>query len=721
MGADNSKRTSRSSGEKVTAATSPARPYPPSHPPANLSSHSGSSQPITLSRVSRLSSTVAAVNQSHLTSSHGTPLSPSGRIISSPVATYIDHRSMVYTAFPPTDESAVGPLPQTPSSVYNRSLGGGGTAFTISLPVAVSPLTPECGGNPPTAGRRSLVDTTPIVIPTYNAQTEGPSSVSPMLRSYRQHSFPQCSQGPSSGLLGGSPRSPAIPFTGANAAVSHSNTPLSVSTPSTSLLLSDVGPPALTRMTSASSGAATDSKSAPIHTRFLEITGYPLGLENYGNTCYCNSIIQLLYHCSPLRLRLLELQDIYVSKKGGTGFEENTVLFHLCSLISVMHKSNNRRKERRELIAPKALLACVRERNAVFNNNMQQDAHEFAMFILNDIMETEAKMMTDAKNLTLFLEESQRRKSTGLSFWKAVASSSSSKKTGTAIATTGPAASGTSSGKDGATHPGCGEKSSTAQLQPAIMSPLQSILQGLFGSLTACLECGSITARDEPFIDLSLETRQGSSLLNCLHHFGDPEYFYGSNKLRCERCQAPVRAAKTIHIQCLPQYALLVHLKRFQYDAQKQTFTKKADHVALPIQMDVEEYLTEPNEDGETADAHAKESCDSASAPPGGPGSSTQTDAFKPVPEHLRTKLLGAAKHKARYTLTGFVVHIGEGPNLGHYFTCVRYGPQLWRRFDDDVVSVLTEREVQQYFGVPMDASGMITTTAYILLYERAA
>lgn len=486
-----------------------------------------------------------------------------------------------------------------------------------------------------------------------------------------------------------------------------------------------------------SSGGGNDN--AGPHSRFLDIRGDPLGLENCGNTCYANSVIQLIYHCVPLRLRLLELHEAYKARRGVPGFQENTVLYAFCSLIGEMHKANNLKPGEGEKVIPtRNFLVRVAEKNSMFRSE-QQDAHEFCMFLLNELIEAEKDIMRIPKNAKYFREQHGHGSSKFGLFLSSSKGSGSNKSTW--------------QGKE------CAEETEKS------LSPLQSILQGSFVTTTACLSCGNITYCKDDFLDLSLETRQGCSLLDCLAHFGDPSLFVGTNKLKCAKCNALANAANTIHVEELPHFALLIHLKRFRYDPMRRSFTKTAHHVALPMEMDVEEYQMKRSQpsrvqgektaqsafDGKehltrrSSSESDEEPCQSPLSPPLAwtetaqvsltsleknetPRSCTPSAppppaaaVFTGIPPDVRTALDGVVESKARFELTGFVAHLGEGPSLGHYFTCTRYGPNLWRRFDDGVVTTMSRREVEQLFGVPIDVSGMLTTTAYILLYERVA
>jgi ubiquitin C-terminal hydrolase len=99
------------------------------------------------------------------------------------------------------------------------------------------------------------------------------------------------------------------------------------------------------------------------------------GFENFGNTCYCNSVLQALYYCVPFRDHLLARSkspgDAPADLKNArfsNSFPTNTILYQLAELF---HEISNK-KQVHGYHAPTPFLQVLRERNEIFRGNMQQ-------------------------------------------------------------------------------------------------------------------------------------------------------------------------------------------------------------------------------------------------------------------------------------------------------------------------------------------------------------
>lgn len=132
------------------------------------------------------------------------------------------------------------------------------------------------------------------------------------------------------------------------------------------------------------------------------------GLENFGNTCYCNSVLQALYFCKPFREQLL----LYAERLPREG-EENLLtaladLFFQVGKLDVAiitHTASaqiSTQKKKTGVIQPKRFVQRVKRDNELFRSYMHQDAHEFLNFLLNeahDILEKQARERQAATRL----------------------------------------------------------------------------------------------------------------------------------------------------------------------------------------------------------------------------------------------------------------------------------------------------------------------------------
>lgn len=86
----------------------------------------------------------------------------------------------------------------------------------------------------------------------------------------------------------------------------------------------------------------------------------------------------------------------------------------------------------------------------------------------------------------------------------------------------------------------------------------------------------------------------------------------------------------------------------------------------------------------------------------------------------LELKLSGTLDDTdSEYSLFAVVVHVGPGPNHGHYVSLVK-SHNHWLFFDDENVEMIDESVIQTFFGSAQEYSNN-TDHGYILFYESLA
>ncbi|XP_039948528.1 ubiquitin carboxyl-terminal hydrolase 46 [Bactrocera neohumeralis] len=383
------------------------------------------------------------------------------------------------------------------------------------------------------------------------------------------------------------------------------------------------------------------------------------GLVNFGNTCYSNSVLQALYFCKPFREKVLEY-------KAKNKRPKETLLSCLADLFYNIATQ----KKKVGSIAPKKFIARLRKEKEEFDNYMQQDAHEFLNFLINHINEIILAERHASKNGANFNGSGNVGGATSTA-------SKSSSSTSTSTTASNSTSNGTCTNSSGSLNGvgvgvgiGIGDSASTpTQSNAANTEPtwVHEIFQGILTSETRCLNCETVSSKDENFFDLQVDVDQNTSITHCLRCFSNTETLCSDNKFKCDNCCSYQEAQKRMRVKKLPMI-LALHLKRFKYMEQFNRHIKVSHRVVFPLELRL---------------------------------FNTSDDAVNP--DRL-------------YDLMAVVIHCGSGPNRGHYISIVK-SHGLWLLFDDDMVDKIEASTIEDFYGLTSDIQKS-SETGYILFYQ---
>lgn len=359
---------------------------------------------------------------------------------------------------------------------------------------------------------------------------------------------------------------------------------------------------------------ASSSPSPVRYTKKYDID-FTVGLENMGNSCYINCIVQCLlgtHELTNIFLNNSYEKHINLNSKLGS---KGVLAKYFAKLVHTMHHHGSFKfNEKNKPVQPLQFKMACGSINSLFKESGQQDCQEFCQFLLDGLHEDLNQCGGNAPLKSLSEQAEKMRERLSLRIASSI---------------------------------------EWERFLTTDFSVIVDLFQGQYASQLKCQICGHTSTTYQPFSVLSVPVprTKSCSLLDCFKEFTKTEKLETEEEWSCPQCKKKQPSTKKLTITRLPRN-LIIHLKRFD-----NMMNKNNVFVNYPFLLDLTPFWAN-DFDGRLP-----------------PGVNDELPTRGQVPP-FSYKLYGVASHMGSLYGGHYTAYVDKGMNRGwYYFDDTNYRP----------------------------------------------